>query len=119
MSQNKIYVGNLSYDVTSDDLQDLFGEYGGLADVKLITDRETGRSKGFAFITFESDQGVQASLAADGTELKGRKMRVNVAREDNRSSGGGAGGRGGAGGGRGGAGGGGRHQGAGGGGNRW
>jgi RNA recognition motif-containing protein len=96
MSQAKIYVGNLSYDVTSNDLQDHFAKYGEIAEVKLITDRGTGRSKGFAFITFASDQSAKDSLASDGIELSGRKMKVNEAKEEvRRSGGGGGGGRGG------------------------
>lgn len=98
MKQAKIYVGNLSYDVTSEDLQDHFGRYGEIAEVKLITDRGTGRSKGFAFITFVAEQSAQDSLASDGVELSGRKMKVNEAKEEVRRSGGnnrGGGGRGG------------------------
>ena len=95
MSQSKIYVGSLSYDVTSDDLESFFGQYGEIQEAKLIMDRETGRSKGFAFITFVDQQSAQDSLAADGTELQGRKIRVNIARDDNRRRSGGAGGNGG------------------------
>ncbi len=93
MSQAKIYVGNLSYDVTSDDLQDHFVRFGEIAEVKLITDRSTGRSKGFAFITFTTDQAAKDSLVSDGVELSGRKMKVNEAKEEVRRSGGGGGGR--------------------------
>ncbi len=94
MSQNKIYVGSLAYEVTGGDLEAHFRQFGDIAEVKLITDRETGRSRGFAFITFANPAGAQASLAADGAELKGKKMRVNMAREDDRRrAGGGGGGR--------------------------
>lgn len=94
-SQNKIYVGNLSYDVTSDELQDFFGQYGETPEVKLITDFGSGRSKGFAFITFANQQQAQASLAANGVELKGRTMKVNLARDrdNNRRRGAGGNGR--------------------------
>ncbi len=102
MSNSKIYVGSLSYDVTSDDLQDFFGQYGEIAEVKLIIDRETNRSKGFAFITYADQQGAQDALGADGEEMQGRKIRVNMAREDGDRRGGGGGGRGGRGGGGGG-----------------
>jgi cold-inducible RNA-binding protein len=88
MNQNKIYVGNLSFDTTTEDLESFFSQYGEFEDVKLITDRETGRSKGFAFITFASQKDAQASLASDGAEFKGRKLRVNMAREDDRKRGG-------------------------------
>ncbi|MCB1827484.1 MAG: RNA-binding protein [Coxiellaceae bacterium] len=90
MSNSKIYVGSLSYDATSDDLQTFFGNYGEIAEVKLIIDRETNRSKGFAFITFADAEAVEAALKADGEEIQGRKIRVNLARE---STGGGGGGR--------------------------
>lgn len=92
MKQPKIYVGNLAYEVTSDDLQDHFGRYGEIAEVKLIMDRITGRSKGFAFVTFATDQAAQDSLASNGVELNGRKMKVNEAKEEVRRSGGGGGG---------------------------
>lgn len=84
MNQNKIYVGNLSFDSTTADLESLFSQFGEFEDVKLITDRETGRSKGFAFITFTTDKDAQASLVLNNTEFKGRKIRVNIAREDDR-----------------------------------
>ena len=111
MSNSKIYVGSLSYDVTSDDLQDFFSKYGQVAEVKLIIDRDTNRSKGFAFITYVNPQGAQDALQADGEEIQGRKIRVNMAREE--GEGGRRGGRSGGRGGRGGNG----HR--GGGGNRW
>lgn len=93
MNQNKVYVGNLSFDSTAEDLEDFFNQYGELEEVKLISDRDTGRSKGFAFITFVTQKGAEAALASDGTELKGRKIKVNMAREDDRRTGGGGGGR--------------------------
>lgn len=98
MSQNKIYVGNLSYSTTGNDLQDAFGGFGSIDDVKLITDRETGRSKGFAFITFSSDDGASAALELNGTTLDGRQIKVSIAKQDRNRNGGG-GGRGGNGGG--------------------
>ncbi len=91
MSQNKVYVGNLSYDVSSADLEQFFSQYGEITESKLITDRDTGRSKGFAFITFATDAAAQASLAADGQEQNGRKLRVNLARDEQRRGGGGGG----------------------------
>lgn len=89
MSQNKVYVGNLSYDLSSGDLEEFFAQYGEVKDVKLILDRNTGRSKGFSFITFGSDQDAKAALDANDKELKGRKLRVNMARDDDDRSGGG------------------------------
>lgn len=97
MSQFKIYVGNLSYDTTGEDLSELFGKFGQIAEVKLITDRDTGRSKGFAFITFGQGEPIEDALALNGTEFQGRRLKVNTAKEESRDgrSGGGAGGRGG------------------------
>jgi RNA recognition motif-containing protein len=93
MSQSKIYVGNLSYDTTPEGVQEHFAQYGAIAEAKLITDRDTGRSRGFAFITYSEQQDAQSALAADGESLDGKALRVNMAKED-----GGRGGRGGAGG---------------------
>lgn len=98
MAETKIYVGNLSYDVTSDDLANHFAQYGEIEEVKLIMDRDTGRSKGFAFIKFKDDGASNKALAEDGKDFKGRSFKVSIARA---ATGGGAGGgsRGGAGGG--------------------
>ncbi len=95
MSQPKIYVGNLSYNVTADHLNDFFVQFGEINEVKLISDRETGRSKGFAFITFANQQSADKAVEeADGTEFEGRRLKVNIAKDDARRSGGaGAGGR--------------------------
>jgi len=100
MSQEKVYVGNLSYNTTSDELSEAFGAFGSIVELKLIEDRETGRSKGFAFITFESaDDAAKAVESLNGSTLDGRQIKVNVAREDRGGSrGGGGGGRGGNGG---------------------
>lgn len=88
MSQSKIYVGNLSYDTTEDQLRDYFAQYGNIEDIKLIIDFNTGRSKGFGFITFGSDQECENAIAANGVELSGRTLKVNIARDDNRTGGG-------------------------------
>ena len=95
MAQSKIYIGNLSYSVGKEDLQDFFGKFGEITDLRLITDRETGRSKGFAFITFElADNAEQAVNEGNGVELLGRQMRVNIAKDDDCGRrGGSAGGR--------------------------
>ena len=92
MNLAKIYVGNLPYSTTEEDVRDFFKQYGEMNEVKLISDFQTGRSKGFAFITFKDDEGGEAALAADGTELDGRKLKVNTAKESTRRSGGGRGG---------------------------
>lgn len=89
MSQSKVYVGNLPYNVTDEELQGFFGQYGDINEIKVITDRETGRSKGFGFITFASDQAAQAAIEADGKEFGGRALKVNIARENPRRGGGG------------------------------
>jgi len=93
MSQPKIYVGNLSYNVTAAQLNDFFTQFGEISEVKLISDRETGRSKGFAFITFANQQSADKAVEeADGSEFEGRRLKVNIAKDDARRSGG-AGGR--------------------------
>jgi RNA recognition motif-containing protein len=92
-----IYVGNLSYEVTQDDLSQTFAEYGTVKQVKLPTDRETGRLRGFAFVEMTSDaEEAKAIEALDGAEWMGRNLKVNKAkpREDRGGSfGGGGGGR--------------------------
>jgi cold-inducible RNA-binding protein len=108
----KLYVGNLSYNTTESDLRAAFESDGRtVREVAVISDRETGRPKGFAFIQMGSEQDAQAAISAlDGQELDGRKIRVNEAQErpaGNRPGGGGGGGGGGYGGNRGGGGGGG------------
>jgi RNA recognition motif-containing protein len=83
-----IYVGNLSYEVTQDDLTAIFAEYGSVKRVQLPVDRETGRMRGFGFVEMSSDAEEEAAIEAlDGAEWMGRDMRVNKAkpREDNRS----------------------------------
>ena len=85
-----IYVGNLSYEVTQDDLTAIFAEYGSVKRVQLPMDRETGRMRGFGFVEMSSDDEETAAIEAlDGAEWMGRDMRVNKAkpREDNRSGG--------------------------------
>src|SRR6266699_1173847 len=99
-----IYVGNLTFDATADDLRELFGQYGRVAKAQIASDRETGRSRGFGFVEME-DGGDEAIAALNGKELKGRTLTVNEAKPREARSGGGGGG--GGGGGRGGYGGGG------------
>lgn len=92
MSQSKVYVGNLSYNTSEDELRDHFAQYGNIEEIKLIVDFGTGRSKGFGFITYAAGKDCENALAANGFELGGRKLKVNIAREDNRRSAGGGGG---------------------------
>ncbi len=77
-----IYVGNLSYDVTKEDLNEVFTEYGEVKRVHIPTDRETGRMRGFAFVEMNSDeQEDQAISTLDGAEWMGRTLKVNKAKE--------------------------------------
>ena len=106
---SKLYVGNLSYNTTGSDLEQLFGQHGSVTSAEVISDRDTGRSKGFGFVQMGSDAEAQAAIAAlNGQQHDGRALTVNEAkpREDRpRGGGGGGGGRGGYGGGGGGGGG--------------
>src|SRR5882724_4463228 len=106
---SKLYVGNLSYNATSSDLEQLFAAHGSVQSAEVIADRETGRSKGFGFVQMGSDQEAQAAIAAlNGQEHDGRALTVNEAKpREERPRGGGGGGYGGGGGGGGGYGGGG------------
>ena len=102
MSKN-IYVGNLPYSTTSDDLRSWFAEHGTVTRAQVATDRDTGRSRGFGFV--EMSEGGEAAIAAlDGAQVEGRSLKVNEAkpREDRPRSGSSGGGRGGYGGGYGG-----------------
>ena len=101
----RIYVGNLSYNTTENQLQELFGAHGPVSSVDLIMDKFTGRPRGFGFVTMESSEGANAAIAAlNGKNIDGRDLTVNEARPlEERSGGGGGGGggyRGGGGGGR-------------------
>lgn len=85
----KLYVGNLSYGSTEADLRTLFGSYGSVTSAAVIMDRETGRSKGFGFVEFASNEEGKAAIAAlDGKENDGRALKVNEARPQEKSSGG-------------------------------
>ena len=96
----KLYVGNLSFDATEDQVKDLFGAYGEVQEVKLIADRYTGRPRGFAFVSFATPEAAgQAMEALNGQEHQGRNLAIDFARsETNERSGGGGGNRGGGGG---------------------
>ncbi|WP_299327988.1 RNA-binding protein [uncultured Helicobacter sp.] len=74
-----IYVGNLPYSTTNEQMIELFGQFGAVSSVKLINDRETGRAKGFGFVEMEDEEALKAISALDGTEFIGRKLRVNEA----------------------------------------
>jgi heterogeneous nuclear ribonucleoprotein A1/A3 len=110
--QNKLFVGGLAWATDDVSLRAAFEEYGPVTDAKVILDRDTGRSRGFGFVTYADDESATEAIAGlDGQELDGRRIRVNIAQERERGGGGG-GGRGRGGGGRGGGG----HRGGGGGG---
>jgi len=114
---NRLYVGNLAFQTTEDVLQKTFSQFGDVAEVKLMLDRETGRSRGFAFVSMATSDGAEKAIAGmNGTMLDGRPLRVNEAEARPERGGGGGGFRGGGGGGGGGRGGGGGGRGGGGGG---
>jgi len=108
MSTARLYVGNLSYGTTQETLEKTFGQHGEVVSVNLITDRQTGRPKGFAFVEMKSaEEGEAAKAALNGVEVDGRAINVDNAREQEPRRQGGFGGRGGGGYGGGGGGGGG------------
>jgi len=77
----KLYVGNLSYNTSEDELRDAFAQYGEVASAKIITDRDTGRSKGFGFVEFNDDEAAKRAMSSlNGTDLGGRNLTVNEAR---------------------------------------
>ena len=117
-----IYVSNLSFNTSDAELQDLFSKYGEVSSAKVITDRETGRSRGFGFVEMASEEEGKAAMEGlNNKEVEGRAMSVSVAKErEERTGGGGYGGNRGGGGSRGGSGGGySNNRGSGGGGSRW
>ncbi|MBL8799480.1 MAG: RNA-binding protein [Planctomycetia bacterium] len=101
----KLYVGNLPYGISDSDLQKAFEAHGRVESAQVITDRDTGRSKGFGFVEMGTDQEAQAAIQAmNGQDFNGRALTVNEARPREDRGGGGGGGRGGYGGGGGGGG---------------
>ena len=92
---NKLFVGGLAWTTNDESLKTVFSEYGEVTEAKVISDRDTGRSRGFGFVTFSDTAAAKAALALNGTELDGRTIRVDIASEK-RSNGprfGGGGGR--------------------------
>ena len=88
----KIYVGNLPFSASDDEIRELFGKHGDVQSVSLITDRETGRLRGFGFVEMD-ETGADAAIAAlDGTDMGGRALKVNEARPRREGGGGGGGG---------------------------
>ena len=98
---SKLYVGNLSFSANEQDLEDVFGEIGTVESVNIITDRDTGRSRGFGFVEMSSQEEAQNAISElDGKEVEGRNLKVNEAKpRENRGGGGRGGNRGGYGGG--------------------
>ncbi len=91
--QKRLYVGNLPYSITESALQEMFSEAGPVDSVKLITDRDTGRSKGFAFVEMASEEGAERAIAEfNGRKLEGRPLTVNEAKPQQQRDGRGGGG---------------------------
>ena len=79
--ETKLYVGNLSYEVTKNDLEDAFGQHGRVQDVHVVTDKITGKARGFAFVTMETKENAEAAIQAlNGSDWHGRALTVNEAR---------------------------------------
>jgi cold-inducible RNA-binding protein len=83
----KLFVGGLPWAMDTQRLKEVFAEFGDLVDARVITDRETGRSRGFGFVTFGSPEGADRAIALDGQEVDGRRIRVDRAQEKERPSG--------------------------------
>ena|SRR3989338_11029632 len=94
MNKNKLFVGNLPWTVTSDSLKEMFAQFGDIVEAMIITDRMSGRSKGFGFVTFANEESAgKAMQEMNEKEIEGRKIIVNVAKpREERPRGGGAGG---------------------------
>ena len=91
----KIYVGNLSFDTTQGSLEGLFSNYGAVNEVAVVTDRDTGRPRGFAFVTMDDENAKKAIEELNGNEFEGRRLNVNEAKPRESHGGGGRGGYGG------------------------
>ena len=81
MQKRTLYIGNLAYTAVEEDLDIAFESFGEIEDIKLMRDRETGRSRGFAFITFETEEEANAAMTMDGKDVAGRSIKVNQAKE--------------------------------------
>ena len=96
MNSNKLYVGGLPYSITEDRLEELFAEHGTVESARVITDKFTGRSRGFGFVEMSSQEEAQAAIdKLNGTDLEGRSLTVNEAKPREPRTGGGGGGGGG------------------------
>jgi len=95
---NKLFVGNLSFNTTENDLQDTFAAHGTVVEANLMTDRMTGRARGFGFVTMSTEEEAQKAIEAlNGASLDGRNLTVNIAKPREERAGGGGGSRGGSG----------------------
>ncbi len=77
----QVFVGNLSWNATEQDLEALFSGCGGIERIKIVTDRETGKARGFGFVTFMTEDGKRAAIAMSGQEFQGRALNINEATE--------------------------------------
>jgi RNA recognition motif-containing protein len=91
----KIYVGNLPFTATEDNVRELFAPHGTVEKISLITDRDTGQARGFGFVEMSNADASRAIQALNGTQLDGRSLKINEAQDRDRAGGGGGGGRGG------------------------
>jgi cold-inducible RNA-binding protein len=90
---NKLFIGSLSWDTSDDGLRNAFERFGEITEAKVITDRDTGRSRGFGFVTFANDQDAETAMQEmNGADLDGRSIKVNLAEDKPRTGGGGGGG---------------------------
>src|SRR3989344_7550167 len=88
MDKNKLFVGSLPWSVNSDGLREMFAQYGEITEAVVITDRNTGRSKGFGFVTFVKEEDAQKALEMNGKEIEGRTIVVNMAKPREERTGG-------------------------------
>lgn len=88
MDNNKLFIGSLPWAINNDSLRDLFAQYGEITDAVVIMDRDSGRSKGFGFVTFASQDSAEKALEMDGKEVEGRKIVVNKAKPQVKREGG-------------------------------
>lgn len=89
MEKNKLFVGSLPWSITNDTLREMFAQYGEITDAVVINDRESGRSKGFGFVTFAKEDDAQKALEMHGKEVEGRTIVVNMAKPREERTGGG------------------------------
>jgi len=89
MDKNKLFVGSLPWSINNDSLKELFSQYGEITEAVVITDRMTGRSKGFGFVTFANEESAKKALEMNGKEVEGRTIVVNVAKPREERGGGG------------------------------